>query len=222
MKRKYSLFFAILFITLNNFNATAQKSINEGKVVYAISYPDMDLDPQMQAMMPTESVVFFKGVYSRTDLSLGMGFSSSSIMNAKSGEVIALTDVMGSKSAMKMSAADLKKAKSENKTAAPAIELTSEVKKIAGYNCKKAIVKSGESALEVFYTDEISAVTASTIDWKEIKGFPMEYFLDQNGLKMKFTAKSVTAEKVGDDLFVIPKDYKLVTQEEMMKKLSGE
>lgn len=214
------LMITVVFLALIQLNVQAQKPLTEGKVVFAISYPDMEMDAQMMAMMPTESSVFFKGAMSRTELNMGMGISSSSIMNSKTGEIIALTDMMGSKSAMKMTADDIKKSKETPDK--PVITLTTETKTIVGYNCKKAIVKSGEtSSLEVFYTDKISSSTAAALDWKEIKGFPMEYYLDQNGLKMKFTAKSVSPEKVSDDLFLIPKDYKLVTQEEMMKKMTG-
>lgn len=220
MKNKLHLAVTLLFSILIQFNAHAQKPLNEGKIVFAITYPDMEMDAQMLAMMPTESVVFIKGAMSRTELTMGMGISSSSIMNSKTGEVIALTDMMGSKSAMKMTADDVKKSKKTDDK--PVITLTSETKNIVGYTCKKAVVKSGETtSLEVYYTDQISSTTAATLEWKEIKGFPMEYFLDQNGLRMKFTAKSVSPEKVSDDMFTIPKEYKLVSQEEMMKKMSG-
>jgi len=221
MKKRIYLFIAFVVLIGFQNEIYAQKGLSEGKVIYTITYPDMEMDPQMVAMMPTESVVFFKGAMSRTDLSMGMGISSSSIMNSKTGEIVALTDMMGSKSAMKMTTDELKKSKNQNKTPDPVITITNETKEIAGYKCKKAIVKNADNTQEIYYTDEINSISAATLDWKEIKGFPMEYSIDQNGLKMKFAAKSVTPEKVADTIFVIPADYKMVTQEEMMKKMTG-
>ncbi len=56
----------------------------------------------MKAMMPTESVVYIKGALSRTETAMGMGISSATIMNAKTNEVIALMDMMGTKTATVM------------------------------------------------------------------------------------------------------------------------
>jgi hypothetical protein len=59
------------------------------------------------------------------------------------------------------------------------------------------------------------------VDWNEIKGFPLEYSLDQNGLRMKFLATSIVPQKVADDMFKIPSEYTLMSQEDMLKKLDG-
>ncbi len=40
-------------------------------------------------------------------------------------------------------------------------------------------------------------------------------------MKFQMVAKSVSAETVTADRFKIPSDYKVVTQEEMMKMLGG-
>jgi hypothetical protein len=42
--------------------------------------------------------------------------------------------------------------------------------------------------------------------------------VEQSGIKMKFSAKSITPQKVGDEKFAIPADYKVMTQEEMRKQ----
>lgn len=60
----------------------AQK-INEGKVVYEISYPDTDMPDEQLAMMPTELSVQFKGTQSRVDMAMGMGMSMIMIFDGK-------------------------------------------------------------------------------------------------------------------------------------------
>lgn len=220
MKNLPKALLVLLFLSVGSYSTYAQKMVSEGKIIYEISYPDMMLDAEMLAMMPKESVVFFKGDFSRTDLNMGMGITSSSIFNSKTGEVIALTDLMGTKTAMKISAGDQKKSKEQNKRSQMKVILTGQTKEIAGYPCKRAVVKNDDdTALDIYFTENIKARTTATIDWKEINGFPMEYYLDQNGLKMKFTATKVLLENVEDSLFQIPEGYKMITQEEMMKMM---
>jgi GLPGLI family protein len=222
-KSMYSIFAVIIALVMSaSYDAIAQKPFSEGKIVYEISYPDMEMDNSMAAMMPTEQLVYVKGHMSRSDFSMGMGMSSSSITNAKTGEVIALTDMMGSKSAVRISGDDIKKAGETSKNGKPKVTLTNETREIAGFNCKKAVLtmESG-TTLDIYYTDKITAKLSGSTDFKEINGFPLEYAIEQSGIKMKFTAKSVSAEKVADNLFAIPSDYKVMTQEEMRKQFGG-
>ena len=220
MKNMFLILTAVVAVGLSQTNCVvAQKPFSEGKIVYAITYPDMEMDNQMAAMMPTEQVVYVKGMMTRTDFSMGMGINSSSIMNGKTGDMIALTDMMGTKSAVKLSADEIKKATDKSKSGSPKVTLTSATKVIAGYSCKKAVVtleKGGN--LDIYYTDKINSKLAGMTDYKEINGFPMEYAVEQSGIKMKFSAKSVTPEKVADNKFSIPSDYKVMTQEEMRKQ----
>jgi len=215
MKKQLIILAAIAVTSLTNPELSiAQKPFTEGKIVYSITYPDMEMDNQMAGMMPTEQVVFVKGMNTRTDFSMGMGINSSTIMNGKTGDMIALTDMMGTKSAVKISAAEIKKASDKSKSGTPKVTLSSETKVIAGYTCKKAVV-SGENGgtLDIYYTDKITSKLAGVSEYKEIKGFPMEYAVEQSGIKMKFSAKSITPQKVA-----IPADYKVMTQEEMRKQ----
>ena len=220
MKKMFVILAAVVISGLTEVNtAFAQKPFTEGKIVYTITYPDMEMDNQMASMMPTEQVVFVKGMMTRTEFSMGMGMNSSSIMNGKTGDMIALTDMMGTKSAVKISADEIKKASDKSKSGNLKVTLSSETKVIAGFTCKKAVVTGDKGVtLDIYYTDKINSKLAGMSDYKEIKGFPMEYAVEQSGIKMKFSAKSVTQEKVADDKFSIPSDYKVMTQEEMRKQ----
>lgn len=205
------------FLSVNTSVVLAQKSFTEGKIVYEISFPEGDVDEQTKAMMPSESVVFVKGSMSRTDLSMAMGFSSSSIYNGKTGQNITLTDVMGNKTYMTMDA-DKEAAKQDK----PTFEHSGESKTIAGYFCKKSIMKMKDgSSMELFHTDKISSSMSGALGGKDLGGFPLEYTLDQMGIKMRFTAKTITPEKVSDDMFKVPSGYKFVTLEEMQKMYGG-
>jgi len=207
----------VILMALLPLSTRAQKSLNEGKIIFDISFTEEDMDPQMKAMMPTESTVYFKGGKSCTELSMAMGMSSASIYDAKTGQITALTDFMGNKTYMTMDAS-----KESAKQGKPSVEQTSETKTIAGYVCKKAIIKSTDgSSMVVYHTDKISAGMAEMAGAKDLGGYPMEYTIEQMGFKMTFTAKTVTAEKVSDDKFKVPAGYKFVTQEELQKMYGG-
>jgi GLPGLI family protein len=149
-------------------------------------------------------------------------------MDAKSKEIVTLMDIMGQKYLIRMNEADIKK--EDAKAADLNIKYLDETKTIAGYKCKKAEVtmksKEGkEEVLNVFYTDEIPTSELKTA-YKGLKGFPMEYIMNQSGIKMTFAAKSVSKEPVPDSKFEIPKEgYTETTMEDFqksMQKMSGQ
>lgn len=224
MKRQFSLLTLTFLFSFLSFQVTAQKTIREGKLVYEITYPDMELDANMAAMLPVESVVYFNEDFSRTETAMGMGMSSASIVNSKTGGVTTLMDMMGTKSAIVMTEEQVKDARKKSEMSGVKVEVTNETKEIAGYLCKKAILKDDKSqtSFEVYFTDKINSYAQMSSEWKDLKGCPMQFTVEQGGMKFQMIAKSVSAEAVAADLFKIPSDYKIVTQEEMMKMLGGD
>ncbi|MGI8892166.1 MAG: hypothetical protein ACR2GN_01765, partial [Bacteroidia bacterium] len=77
MMNKYLL--SLLLCLLASFAGFAQKTFKEGKIVYAITYPDMDLDPQQAAMMPSVMTLYIKGENTRMEMKMGMGMSQTVI-----------------------------------------------------------------------------------------------------------------------------------------------
>lgn len=223
MKRQLSTLALSFLFSFLAFQVTAQKSIREGKLIYEISYPDMELDANMAAMLPVESIVYFNEDFSRTETAMGMGMSSASIVNSKTGGVTTLMDMMGTKSAIVMTDEQIKDARKKSETSGLKVEVTNETKEIAGYECKKAILKdeTSNTSFEVYFTDKINSYAQMSTEWKELKGCPMQFTVEQGGMKFQMIAKSVSSEPVAADLFKIPSDYKIVTQEEMMKMLGA-
>ena len=70
---------------------------------------------------------------------------------------------------------------------------------------------------DLYYTDRINARIAVNVQFPGVDGFPMEFMVDQNGLKMKFSVKNVISEPVADSIFSIPSDYKQVTPDDLMQ-----
>ena len=207
---------------------TAQnKSKFEGVVIYNISFDGAGLPPEAIAMLKgAETVTYLKADKQRVDMIMPMQ-STSSIMDNKNRNIVTLMDIMGQKFLIKMNDSDIKK---EQDTAPElVIKYTDETKDIAGYKCKKAEISAkdnGEKIVNVFYTEEISSIDLKPI-YKGLKGFPLEYSVNQSGMEMKFTAKSISKETVADSKFEIPKEgYRETTIEElqktMMKQMGGQ
>lgn len=217
MKRNFYFALFTVLSCLFSIAALAQKSIEEGKIVYEISFPENDFDEQTLAMLPTQSTMYFKGNISRTELSMAMGMENASIYDGKSGKVTTLTNMMGNKTYMTMD-----DTQDKGTAEKPEIVNTDETKTIAGYLCKKSIMKMKDgSSVELYHTDKISSTMSGVPNSKELGGFPLEFSINQMGFKMKFIAQSVAAEKVSDELFKVPSDYKFVTPDDMRKMYGG-
>lgn len=108
------------------------------------------------------------------------------------------------------------------------ITVTDEMMEIAGYTCKKAIVKGSKESDPVFtawYTEGLAApenINFTNPYFKEIQGIMLKYDMEAGqGMKMTMTAIEVEKMKVKDKEFEIPEGYQETTQEEMMRNLGG-
>jgi GLPGLI family protein len=208
---------ALVALVMTTTVALAQKKLTEGKVVFAIAPPD-DMDPQMAANMPTETIIYFKNDKLKTSMSTAM-MKNENIIDNKTKKVIVCLDIMGSKFMIKDNLDSLKKKMTESK--APVVKVLDETKEIVGYKCKKAelTAENGDKSY-VYFTNDIQCSNGSSTI-KGIDGFLMEYDSKQNGVSLKMTAKSVSSEKVADAVFEAPDGYKETTMEDLKKTFGG-
>ena len=220
--KKIILSVALIAVSVINMNAQ-KKAAFEGTVTYDLSFEGSGLPKEALDMMKgAQMITSIKPEHRRVDMVMPMQ-STSSIVDMKAKNIVTLMDIMGTKYLIRTSEADLKK--EEDKTAAPVIRYVDETKEIAGYKCKKAeVVTKGADGKEetsvVYYTEEIPASEfKATI--KGLKGFPLEYTIFQGGVKMTFTAKTISKEAIADSKFEIPKEgYKETTMEGLQKEMS--
>lgn len=211
-----ALFFGIAF-------ANAGKPF-EGVITYKISYPDTKFTESQMAMFPKLMTVSVKGDKSRTEIQMS-GVSTVEIRNYTEKTSVALFDLMGQKYAIKASTAEIeKKIQEEGK---PTVEITSETKVIAGYTCKKAIIKvtnDGVAAtFEAFFTNELGGknVNFDNALYKDIDGVLLEFVINTKEMNMKLTASSVEKKSLAANLFVIPSDYTQITKDELQNLFGG-
>lgn len=217
----------VLAVCLFVFTATAKSQDNDfnGLIVYNISFGGADIDPQMAAMMPKTMKMKIKGEKSRMEMSMGMG-STIVVFNGEDKSGFTLMDIMGQKYAMNMTTEELEK--DIEKEPDVDVEVTGETKEIAGYECKKALVRSKESGAEdlemvVYFTDELGSgmLNYNNPMFKDVQGVMMEYSMKENNMNMTFTAISVTKEKIKDEEFVIPEGYNVMSMSDFENMFGG-
>jgi len=213
-----NIILTFLIISAFSIQSFAQKNF-EGTVTFKITYGE--LPPEMagyESMLPKESITKLKEGNSKTTQTTAMGTNIT--ISDKAGNVTILMNMMGQKIAIKESIDKEKDASSK-----PIITYVDETKKIAGYTCKKAELKFADTdeIMVVYYTEEIVATTSnSQLSDDGLKGFMMEYSINNQGIEMIISASTVTKEKISDAEFTIPTDYEVMTKEDFQKMMSGE
>jgi len=215
--------YSLLFIAINVLALNAQPF--EGKITFGISFPTID-DPQTMAMLPKEATTYFKGEKSRMEMNMAMGMKQVTISDQAKNETVSLMDMMGQKYAIEMKADVEENKKMEEKVN---VKSTKEKKKIAGYDRNKAVIsypnpeKEGENVeMTVWFTKDLQANKGFISGpMSKIEGAILEFNIDQGAMSMILSAKDVKKQEVKDDMFVVPADYKKMTQEELKNMMGG-
>lgn len=208
----------LLFLGLS---LTAVAQLKKGVVSYDMTFSSDKEEMAMVSSMMAGSkfkLSFIPGK-SRADISMGMMGTMTTISDSKAKKSLTLSDMMGMKYAV-----ESKLESTDSKPNDQTIEITTETKTIAGYNCTKANVTTAEgSTMVIWFTKDIVAFTqGQNYMNSKIPGFPMEMTIFQDGLTIEFKATSVetTADK---KLFkrTIPEGYEVKSEEEM-KSMGGQ
>lgn len=206
-----------LVILLFTFVSLFAQSNFEGRIVYTITYTDLpDEMKGYESMLPKDVKIHMKGNKSRVEQSQMMGTNVVvSDMDQKSGFLE--MDVNGQKFRILVSTAQFE----EEATKMSNIEYVDESKQIAGYHCKKAIMKDddGNVVMSVFFTDKIQ--NKAQMEFVGLKGFPLEYSMSQQNIKMKMTASVVSEESVSDELFEKSEGYQDISEADLQKMMMG-
>ena len=212
-----SLLILFSLIYLSGCNRLGGKASREGVIEYAIAYPPETMqDNVLASMMPSKMTVKFKNNMSLSEIKFGMGIMDACfISNPEKKILITLLQIVDKKYALVSDSTSI----NEQLRKSPAVDVTflDEIKTIAGYKCKKAVVKDNtNTTYDVFYTNDLKLKESNWyLPLNKIGGVLFEYNIRQNNMLMKLTATSVTDEKIDDTAFTIPKDYKVVTKQEM-------
>ena len=179
-------------------------------------------DPDVAAMASmfngsTMNLYFSKEV-ARTEIDFGAMMSMTTLVNAKTDEVLVLMGGMMGNKAVLTSSDEMG---AEDEEAAITWSYKKETKKILNYTCKKAIGtdEDGEEVI-YWYTEKIKpANTDKNSAVAQLPGLALQYEIDRDGMIMKFTASIVKTSldketKATKFKFEIPEGYTELTYEE--------
>jgi len=190
--------------------------VSEGTIEYKIVV--LDSANPMAKMAPDKMEVKFKNNLSYAELMAGMGlFETSFINDEPKGKLTQMVRMLNKKWAYIADTAAI--SKELNHDIQFTITETSETKVIAGYTCKKAIGKAKDGKapdVDLYYTDDIKLEQPNwATPFKSILGVLMQYRIAKYGFYMEFTAEKVEPEKVDDNIFKLPPDYKMITKQQI-------
>lgn len=215
-----SLFFLSVFTLMTTLGLYAQ--MTEGHIAYKIDASTDNPEMQMAIGMMQGSTmdIFFKDKATRSEMKMGAMMSIITITNETSKDVLMLMSGMMGNTAVKSNLTEYEERRDEQ--AKFEVTLIDETKEISGYSCKKALLSNEEGLESVYwYTDQIMASKkGQSYLSEEIPGFPMQFELNNQGMKMTMTVTTVESKldkKKASSLFemAIPSGYTEMTLDQL-------
>jgi GLPGLI family protein len=222
--KKFLSFMMVAAIIMGMTSAAMAKDF-KGVITYKISYPGMDMDASMAAMMPKLATMTIKDNMAKFEISMGSMGSQMEIINGDDNTVTSCMDMMGQKFYYVETEEDIDGEIEENENVT--VDIKDETKEIAGYECQKAVVTVNDNGTEmlftIYFTDEIgtSSMNMSNPYFADIDGAMLEFEINAGGGTMKMEAISVTKKNVSDDEFEVPEGFVEKTPEEMKQIMGG-
>lgn len=170
--------------------------ISEGHISYSIELKSDNSDMQLAIGMMQGSTldVFFKDKATRAEMSMGTLMKVTTISEENTGNVLMLLNGIVGQKAIKTTTEALKAQLSEEPDYT--VTLIDESRLIMGYDCKKAILTDEEGQESIFWYNENIQISKKGQQYlyEDIPGFPMQYEIKNNGLKMLMTITSLETQ----------------------------
>jgi hypothetical protein len=205
--------------------AQAQKKIDQGTIVYGITY---ELSPEQKtaidpSMLPAESAVDFNGNFASIKMESGPALIH--IINDKStkaGLVLIDVPIAQKQFATKMSAEEMQQQRGDVKYSG--FKATGEKQNIAGFNAEKYSYTDDKGATyELWATKDVQLATGGSYsEFADVKGTPVKFVMTNNGLKANYIVKSIKDAKVGPFTLTVPDGYEVKTMAEMKAMQGGQ
>ncbi|MGL5892792.1 MAG: DUF4412 domain-containing protein [Bacteroidia bacterium] len=211
---------AVIIVSASCSGDSTTKKISEG----IIEFKATPVNPKssMSMMFPDKMTVKFNSNFILAELDAGVGAMHIAFLaDAKNKTFTNMVSFLDKRAAvLDSSAIKLRNYYLPDYT----VTETKEQKKIAGYNCKKAILKftDGSPDLEVWYTKDLNIVNPNWSNaYYKIDGVLMDYKLKKFGLELHFTASTVQEAKIDSTVFTVPVEYKVISEDELDQRLQG-
>ncbi len=207
---------AIIFLVVTH-SVVAQKIVTEGTIKYNVEMSGIS-DPQAQAMMQNMKMsIFVKNEKFATEMDMGM--MKTKTIKTTDNKFVTLMDMMGQKIKYTMDEKQFEDKKLKDDSYE--VTITADKKIIAGYNCKKAIIKTKDGkSFFAYFTNELSMGGKSDYNgpYNKIDGLMMEYSMEKNGATMTMSCTEINLNSISDDVFAIPTSgYTEMSLDQIMK-----
>lgn len=218
-----------LTLTISFMTCALFAQLKEGHIAYKIETSTDNPDMQMAVGMMQGSTmeVYFKESFTRGEFKMGAMMTMTTISNETTGDVLMLMSGMMGQTAVKSNSKETAKDTVLNKKPNVDVTLTGETKVIEGYTCKKALITDEEGTISTFwYTEDIRAAKGGQSYLSEdVPGFPMQFEMNNNGMKMTMTVTKVETKISGkpSELFdmTIPTGYTEMSLDQMKQMGMG-
>jgi hypothetical protein len=194
------------------------KAVDEAHIQYTMTAEG----GMAAAMSGTTMDLFFTPSHAKVIANMMNGLMKMDVRidNAQSKGIM-LMDMMGQKKVIEMGEEDLKKSKAKNQKPTEVV-YTKKYKKIAGYKCQEARVTldgMDEPAI-VYVTDKITPSNVGDVSMMQftgLKGFPLSWKIEQQGMIINMEAVAVSLEKLDKSVFdiAIPEGYEKMNIEDL-------
>ena len=195
----------------------------QGVIVYDVTFPYLK-DKILLNVFPEEMIVSYKGDQTHGMLkSLGGIVASEFIANEKERSFCQLLKAFQDRYVMELSENEVKQFVSS--LPAMTFEPTNETDSVAGFLCKKTIANfqlDSVPPVVLYHTTEIQLKNPNWYSqYQEIDGVLLGYEVEQYGMRMKLTAKSVEIAEVKDELFEVSPKYQRINSQEMKQVIDS-
>lgn len=208
---------AVLILLVGCTNTKNEEGINQGYIIYKITYSGDKLENISPSMLPKRMYLEFNEEFTMNTIEGFMGiFKLSNYTSLRNRKTLTRLKVIDKNYFFKSK-------RNEpiccfDEMIINEIKVTTEEKNIAGFTCKKAIayLENRNETIVLYYTNDILLDKPNAVNpYHKIDGVLMEFNLYLNNLNMRFTAQSFENKEIQKKDLNIKEDYKMVSRAQM-------
>ncbi|HLP53803.1 MAG TPA: hypothetical protein VK151_02200 [Fluviicola sp.] len=219
---KYLFAVALLLLLVTVGCSDEPRVVTEGKIIYAIDYPNHKDNFFLYSILPKEMEVNFKDGKMQSVIKKA-NLINELLVDCNDKSFAAYFKYGEEAVNVTLTESDVKNMLADQREYT--IKMTSEKDTMAGFNVKKAIATSvtdPADKIELWYTDEIRVNNSNWYNpFREIKGFLLAYSIDRYGIRMDFKAKGFVEAEISDEQLSPRKDGVSIPYGDYNKKLDG-
>jgi len=220
MKYLFAVTLLLLLVTFGCSNEP--RVVTEGKIIYAIDYPDCKDNFFLYSILPKEMEVNFKGGKMQSVIKKA-NLINELLVDCNDKSFAAYFKYGDEACNVTLTEIDVKDMLGDQQKYT--IKMTNIKDTMAGFNVKKAIatsVSDPSDKIDLWYTDEIQVKNSNWYNpFKEIDGFLLAYSIDRYGIRMEFKAKGYEEVEITDEQLAPRKDGVSIPYGDYNKKLDG-